>query len=222
VIELTNGGTLVLNDICELSLPLQSKILNFLTSGFITRMDAEERIPVNVRVVAVTKKDLKEKITDGSFREDLFYRLSTVFMGVPALRKRNNDVKILAEYFLNENKSDLKFLTSNAVSKLLNYGWPGNILELKNIMERTYALTDGKYVEDIDLPESIEEEVVSSPSQEESFMEVTLFELEKRHICHTLEHLKGNKTRAAKSLGITVKTLYNKLHSYGLIKPKSI
>jgi Nif-specific regulatory protein len=220
MIELTNAGTLVLNDIDELSLPLQSKILNFLTTGVITRMDAEERIPVNVRIVAVTKKDLKELITAGKFREDLFYRLSTVSMAVPSMRERNSDIKILAEHFLNENKSELKFLTSNAIAKLLNYSWPGNVLELKNIMERTYALTEGKYVEDIDLPEGQVEEI-AQPIQEEAFKETTLFDLEKRHICKTLEHLKGNKTRAAKSLGITVKTLYNKLHSYGLIKPKS-
>jgi Nif-specific regulatory protein len=183
-------------------------------------MDAEERIPVNVRIVAVTKKDLKELITAGKFREDLFYRLSTVSMAVPSMRERNSDIKILAEHFLNENKSELKFLTSNAIAKLLNYSWPGNVLELKNIMERTYALTEGKYVEDIDLPEGQVEEI-AQPIQEEAFKETTLFDLEKRHICKTLEHLKGNKTRAAKSLGITVKTLYNKLHSYGLIKPKS-
>jgi Nif-specific regulatory protein len=123
---------------------------------------------------------------------------------------------------MNQGKAqeDYKILTSKAVEKLVNYRWPGNIQELRNVMERTYILADDRYVDEHHLP-NLAVEVMEEEAPQEDFSEMTLHELEKLHIIRTLEHLGGNKTRAAKTLGITVKTLYNKLHSYGLVQSKS-
>jgi len=126
----------------------------------------------------------------------------------------------MAEFFLNHGKAEKKVLTSAALEKLTSYFWPGNAHELKNIMERTYILTDGQYIEASHLPEFAQEVKVEVVEVKPSFQEYTLFDLEKKHIIDTLDHLAGNKTRAAKALGITVKTLYNKLHSYGLIEAR--
>jgi Nif-specific regulatory protein len=163
------------------------------------------------------KTGIEKLIEEGKFREDLYYRLNIVNIQVTNLKDRIDDIKILAEHFLNSgrNSTDTKILTGYAVKKLSEYNWPGNIQELKNIMERTFVLSDDRFIDEQHLPE-----LTMSEQEEEQavieFKEMTLYELEKEHIIRTLDHLKGNKTRAAKSLGITVKTLYNKLHSYGI------
>jgi Nif-specific regulatory protein len=132
-------------------------------------------------------------------------------------------MKLLASFFLNSNRdeSEKKVITNAAIDALCSYNWPGNLQELKSIMERTYILSDGKYIDIADLPSLKSSTIVEEVEEEINFEEVSLFELEKKHICLTLDHLAGNKTRAAKSLGITVKTLYNKLHNYGLVATKS-
>jgi Nif-specific regulatory protein len=180
-------------------------------------VDTEEKIALNVRMIATSKVSLKQMVESGSFKEDLYYRLNTVALRIPSLRERHDDIKVMAELFLNNGKSEKKILTSGAIEKLTSYFWPGNGHELKNIMERTYILTDGQYIEASHLPEFAQEVKVEKVEVKPSYQEFTLFDLEKKHIIDTLDHLSGNKTRAAKALGITVKTLYNKLHSYGLI-----
>ncbi len=217
-----NGGTIIIDDIASTTLNIQSKILRTLLSGEITTSDTEQKIALNVRFIVTSKVSLKDQVEKGSFREDLFYRLNTIAFRVPSLKERHEDIKVLAEFFLNSGKSESKVLTSGAIEKLSNYFWPGNAHELKNIMERTYILTDGQYIEASHLPEftqEVKEEVVIAPVK---YTEATLFDLEKKHIIDTLDHLAGNKTRAAKALGITVKTLYNKLHSYGLIEVRDL
>ncbi len=212
-----NGGTLIIDDISSSSLNIQSKILRALTSGEIITIDNEQKISLNVRFIVINKSPLKDLAESGKFKEDLFYRLNTISFRIPSLKERRDDIKVLAEYFLNYGKQNPKILTSGAIEKLSQYFWPGNAHELKNIMERTYILTDGQYIENNNLPDfsqEIIEEIIESPAK---FIEATLFDLEKKHIIDTLDYLSGNKTRAAKALGITVKTLYNKLHSYGLI-----
>src|SRR5690606_9276712 len=143
-------------------------------------------------------------------------------INMPNLKERADDIKILSEHFLNHGKSseDNKMLTSKAIEKLAAYSWPGNIRELRNIMERTYILTEDRYIDEHHLPELQSEEKIVEEEQVD-YSEMTLHDLEKLHIVRTLEHLSGNKTRAAKALGITVKTLYNKLHSYGLVQAKT-
>jgi Nif-specific regulatory protein len=183
-------------------------------------VDTDEKISLNIRIIATSKVCLKNLVTEGKFKEELYYRLNTVGLMIPALRHRQDDVKVMAEYFLNSGKSQAKVLTSGAIEKLTSYFWPGNAHELKNIMERTYILTDGQYIEAGHLPEFPQEIKVEKVEAPAKYVEFTLFDLEKKHIIDTLGHLSGNKTRAAKALGITVKTLYNKLHSYGLIEAR--
>lgn len=215
-----NGGTLIIDDIGSTTLNIQSKILRALVSGEMITVDTEEKISLNVRLIATSKVSLKEKVEAGTFKEDLFYRLNTISFRIPSLRERQDDIKVLAEHFLNLGKTESKVLTSGAIEKLAGYFWPGNAHELKNVMERTYILTDGQYIEASHLPEFAQEVKVEVAPVQVKFSESTLFDLEKKHIIDTLGYLNGNKTRAAKALGITVKTLYNKLHSYGLIEAR--
>lgn len=215
-----NGGTLIIDDIGSASQAIQVKLLRALVAGEMTAVDTEEKISLNVRMIASSKVSLKDMVDAGSFKEELFYRLNTVAFKIPSLRDRQEDIKAMAEFFLNQNKSEAKILTSGAIEKLTSYFWPGNAHELKNIMERTYILTDGQYIEASHLPEFAQEVKVEKVETPVKYVDFTLFDLEKKHIIDTLDHLSGNKTRAAKALGITVKTLYNKLHSYGLIEAR--
>lgn len=218
ILELANGGTIVLDSVDELPLGVQAKLLRAMISGEIYNVDGHIPKSVNVRVISTSRISLESKVEDGTFREDLLYRLNIISVEMPNLEKRQDDIKILSEYFLNSGKSqeNSKILTNGAIEKLTNYNWPGNVQELRNIMERTYILCEDKYIEDRHLPEFVKE-VTQEVVQTEIYTEMTLHDLEKVHICKTLDHLGGNKTRAAKLLGITVKTLYNKLHSYGLV-----
>lgn len=215
-----NGGTLIIDDIANTTAHIQTKLLRALVAGEMIAVDNEEKIALNVRMIATSKVELKKLVEEGKFKEELFYRLNTVALRIPSLRDRQEDVKVMAEFFLNHGKSQAKILTSGAIEKLTSYFWPGNAHELKNIMERTYILTDGQYIEAAHLPEFAVEVKVEKVEAPVKYVEFTLFDLEKKHIIDTLDHLNGNKTRAAKALGITVKTLYNKLHSYGLIEAR--
>lgn len=215
-----NGGTLIIDDIGSTTHHIQTKLLRALVSGEMITVDTEEKIPLNVRMIASSKVSLKSLVDTGAFKEDLFYRLNTLALKIPSLKERQEDIKVMAEFFLNHGKSQAKILTSGAIEKLVSYFWPGNAHELKNIMERTFILTDGQYIEASHLPEFAVEVKVEKVEAVVKYQEFTLFDLEKKHIIDTLDHLSGNKTRAAKALGITVKTLYNKLHSYGMIEAR--
>ena len=215
-----NGGTLIIDDIANTTPHIQTKILRALVGGEMMTVDTDQKIALNVRIIATSKTCLKKLVEEGKFKEELFYRLNTVALRIPSLRERQDDVKVMAEFFLNHGKSQPKVLTSGSIEKLTSYFWPGNAHELKNIMERTYILTDGQYIEASHLPEFAQEVKVEKVEAKVEYIEFTLFDLEKKHIIDTLGHLNGNKTRAAKALGITVKTLYNKLHSYGMIEAR--
>src|SRR5690554_4240092 len=217
-----NGGTLIMDDIGSISALIQTKLLRAIVSGEMTTVDTDEKISLNVRIIATSKTSLREQVEAGNFKEDLFYRLNTIALNVPSLRERSEDIKVMAEFFLNNGKSEAKIFTSAAIEKLNSYLWPGNAHELKNVMERTYILSEGQYIEASDLPDFPREEKVEVVEAPVKFTESTLYDLEKKHIIDTLDHLNGNKTRAAKALGITVKTLYNKLHSYGLIEAREV
>jgi Nif-specific regulatory protein len=191
-----------------------------MVAGEMNTVDTDEKIALNIRIVATSKISLKKLVEEGKFKEELFYRLNTIALRIPSLRERQDDVKVMSEFFLNLGKSQPKVLTSGAIEKLTSYFWPGSAHELKNVMERTYILTDGQYIEASHLPDFAQEVKVEVVVAAVKYVEFTLFDLEKKHIVDTLGHLNGNKTRAAKALGITVKTLYNKLHSYGMIEAR--
>jgi DNA-binding NtrC family response regulator len=216
--ERANGGTIVLDSLQFLTMNLQTKILRAMITGEILVSDTMDIKPINVRIISISKQPLNHLVKEGKFREDLIYRLSLMSIEVPSLKNRGDDIKLLAEHFLNKSihSQKAKMLTSAALEKLNSYQWPGNIQELRSVMERISLLVDDLYIDVTHLPDLVnikECEVV----QEKKFEEMTLHDLEKIHICRTLDFLGGNKTKAAKSLGITVKTLYNKLHSYGLV-----
>jgi DNA-binding NtrC family response regulator len=215
-----NGGTLIIDDIGHTTPHIQTKILRAMVAGEMNTVDTDEKIALNIRIVATSKISLKKLVEEGKFKEELFYRLNTIALRIPSLRERQDDVKVMSEFFLNLGKSQPKVLTSGAIEKLSSYFWPGNAHELKNVMERTYILTDGQYIEASHLPDFAQEVKVEVVVAAVKYVEFTLFDLEKKHIVDTLGHLNGNKTRAAKALGITVKTLYNKLHSYGMIEAR--
>lgn len=217
-----NGGTLIMDDIGSVSALIQTKLLRSIVSGEMTTVDTDEKISLNVRIIATSKTSLRSEVEAGNFKEDLFYRLNTIALNIPTLKERSEDIKVMAEFFLNNGKSEAKILTSAAIDKLNDYFWPGNAHELKNVMERTYILSEGQYIEASELPDFPREEKVEEVVAPVKFNESTLYDLEKKHIIDTLDHLNGNKTRAAKALGITVKTLYNKLHSYGLIEAREV
>ena len=225
MIEVANGGSLILNNIHQLSLKLQSKIHMFLNEKMAFRVGGQMPFRSDVRIFAATTVDLLEKVKEGLFREELYFTLNTLTLTVPSLSERRDDVAELATYFLNLNRTqeEQKALSPTAISTLEDYNWPGNVRELQNVIERAYILSDGMVVEKNHLAESVTQvEIVEEIIDEDSykFSEMTLDELEKRHICNTLDHLSGNKTKTARMLGITVKTLYNKLHSYDMIHAK--
>jgi Nif-specific regulatory protein len=221
-LERANGGTIIFDTVENLSENMQAKLLRTILSGEIFNAGSKVSKSVNVRIITTTKKTTEQIIEEGSLREDLLYRLNLLTINMPSLSERSDDVKVLSEHFMNNGKSteDYKMLTERAVEKLKSYDWPGNIQELRNIMERTAILSEERYIDELDLPTSNSQEV-EEVIEVVDFSEISLHELEKGHIIKTLDFLNGNKTKAAKSLGITVKTLYNKLHSYGMVQSKS-
>lgn len=216
--EAANGGTLFLDEIGELSHGIQAKLLRFLQEGEVYRVGGKEPIKVDIRLISATNRELEKEVTNGNFREDLYYRINTITVSAPPLRKRKEDVPALVDHFLTTGahrylNRGLK-ISPEALEVLLKYDWPGNIRELQNVCERLQILSEGEVVAVSDLPD-----YVKTP-EEKLFIDdydptVTLHELERRYILKALNHFEGNKTQAANALGITIKTLYNKLHEYG-------
>jgi len=216
--EAANGGTLFLDEIGELPLSIQAKLLRFIQEGEMFRVGGKDPIKVDIRLVCATNRELDQEVVRGNFREDLFYRINTIVVSAPPLRRRKEDIPMLVNYFLGSSTSAFinrgKTIDEEAMKILLKYDWPGNIRELQNVCERLQILSEGHMIMVNDLPDSIrnpelvDESLDFDPS-------VPLYELEKRYILKALLHYGGNKTQAAQGLGITIKTLYNKLHEYG-------
>lgn len=225
-LELSNGGTVVLKNIEKMSLTVQARLAQFIKDGVAIRMNSVSPFRSSVRFIATTNISLLEKIENGSFSDSLYYALNTIELVIPALNQRTDDIEVLANHFLNRNKANdqMKSIAPSALRALCEYSWKNNVRELQNMMERAYILAEGMIIDETHLPEQIFEAKEVEVEQEEvetyKFVEMTLTDLEKHHICKTLEFLGGNKTKTAKVLGITVKTLYNKLHSYGMIDLK--
>jgi len=231
-----DGGTIFLDEIAELSPALQAKLLRVLQEGEIRPLGATRSQKVDVRVVAATNKDLEENLANGTFRQDLFYRLNTVHIHLPALRDRADDVLPLAEHFLTSSAAragkDVRAFHEAAKKALLGYGWPGNVRELENVVERAVALCEGPLVRVDDLPpltfaaRAVDrrpvETVGAAPAadtEQDALAAaldrgLTLAELERDYIMKVLGAEGGNKTRAAQRLGLDRKTLYRKLEEY--------
>lgn len=223
--ENSHGGTLFLKNVDRLPVQLQGKLAHFLKEKAGLRVGGHTPFRSDARIVCSSSRDLRLLVQEGCFREDLMYTLATMIIDVPSLRERGEDIEIIAQYYLNlgRERSNQKTLAPGAVKSLLEYNWPGNIRELMNVVERAYILGEGMIVEKCHLAECVVDKRDESASEQDdlmNFAEMTLADLERRHITNTLDHLGGNKTKTAKVLGITVKTLYNKLHSYGMIDVK--
>jgi len=221
--RLAHGGSIFMDEASEMSVAMQAKLLRVLQEKEIQRVGGEEVLKVDVRVMAATNKDLKNEIEAGGFREDLYYRLNVVTLAVPALRERREDIPLLAQHFLetfaNKNRKKIKGFTPQAMDRLVRYDWPGNVRELMNAVERGVILSRDEYIAEKDFPVSVSEaDVPESELPRESVpADLPLEEVEKVTILNTLESAGGNKSEAARRLGITRRTLHKKLKKYGVM-----
>jgi DNA-binding NtrC family response regulator len=216
--EEANGGTLLLDEIAEMPAALQVKLLRALQSGEIRRLGATQATTIDVRVIAATNRDLAAMIADGSFREDLFYRLNVIEVRLPPLRERREDIPALAEHFMARAAGKLGRevrLSAEAVERLLRYPWPGNVRELENAIERAAILARGETVTPDDLPPHVAAALTLGPSPGLP-RQTTLAHAERSHILTTLERVGRNQSAAAEALGIGRTTLWRKLKEYGL------
>lgn len=216
--ELADGGTLLLDEIGEISLAMQAKLLRVLQESEFERVGGTKTLKVNVRVIATTNRNLKEETEKGNFREDLYYRLNVFPLHLPPLRERENDVIEIAESLLNKQSEKigkaLEF-SDDAKKCIWQYDWPGNIRELENVIERMAILCDGPVMTSDDLPEDVVNPPVSVKHQETDQTDLLdLKEIEKQTISKALSKTQGNRTRAAELLGFSVRTLRNKLKEH--------
>lgn len=223
--ERANGGTLFLDEITEMPLDMQVRLLRVLESGRFSRIGADQEIATDVRVIAATNRDLRSAVAAGKLREDLMYRLCVIPVSVPPLRDRDGDALLLAAMFLahlNEANGTTKTLTAEAREQIASYHWPGNVRELKNVIHRSYVMSDDDVSVDLGsdlvIPAhgvpAVRTEVATG--NEVTIQVGTSLDLAERAlILATLRSLDGSKSKAAQVLGISLKTLYNRLHAYG-------
>ncbi len=211
--EFANGGTLFLDEIGEMSANIQVHLLRVLEEKEFTRVGGNEPIKVDVRVISATNKDLRKAIEKQKFREDLYYRLNVVNIELPPLRERKEDIPLLAEHFLNkftsENRKEITGFSSDAMEFLLNYDWPGNVRELENAIERAVILARDSLITIDDLPQENLSLAYSTTTRK------NLKEVEKEHILNILRETGDNYSEAARILGVSRMTLYNKAKEYG-------
>jgi transcriptional regulator with PAS, ATPase and Fis domain len=218
--ELANGGTLFLDEIGELPFQAQVKFLRVLQEKQVYKIGSEKSINVDVRIIAATNKNLSDEVKNGSFREDLFYRLNVVNIEIPPLRERKDDIPSLAEFFMtqfsNEYNKKLKYFDPIAVKYLLEYKWKGNVRELRNVIERSVLIAHEE--EEFLMTEYLPKEItgISYNGLVEEKIERKLSDYEKMIIMSTLNRFNGNKTMTAKVLGIKRQTLYNKIKEYNI------
>jgi transcriptional regulator with PAS, ATPase and Fis domain len=221
--QAANGGTIFLDEIGELPLEMQAKLLRVLQEKEVRPVGSNDRVKVDVRVVAATNRDLEAAYMNGTFRKDLYFRLNVVTMNLPSLRERKSDIPSLVQYFLEKMSPNAPMtVTPSAMKALLGYSWPGNVRELQNCIERAVALGNRTSVEIDDLPPALRE---ASGVQPEPLAVVPiatptstdLEEMERLTIQRVFEQVKGDKTAAGKMLGISRATLYRKIKRYGIV-----
>ncbi len=211
------GGTLFLDEIGETSQAMQVKLLRVLQEQELQRVGGEKTIFTDARIIAATNRDLEEEVRKGNFREDLYYRLNVVTVHVPPLRERGDDVSLLVQFFVEKfaakNRREVTGITPECLQLLTAYQWPGNVRELENAIERGVILMRGEYLTEKSLPLPIQKQ--GGQSKVAAVQGASLEEVEKNQILKTIEETGGNKSEAARRLGITRKTLQNKLQKYG-------
>ncbi len=218
--ELASGGTIFLDEIGELPPQAQAKLLRVLQDGTFERLGGTRTLRTDARVIAATNRDLEKDVKGGRFREDLYWRLKVVPIYIPPLRERKEDILPLAEFFLkrfNEKHGRKLSLSHRARAALLRYDFPGNVRELENLMERLVTLAEGPRIEIEDLPEEVRAYFSEAPS--ETSLQTIIEQAEREHIIKVLKSTDGNRTRAAELLGVSRKTLWEKMRQYGITDP---
>ena len=219
--ELADKGTLFLDEIGDISATMQVKLLRALQEKEFERVGGEKTLKVDVRIITATNQSLKELIRKGSFREDLFYRLSVIPIRLPALRERKDDIPKLIEYFinkLNQQKQQIKSVSSEAVELLKDYPWPGNIRELENLIERLHIICPENSIPGSLAAQFLGKSDLMQNNHDHLPLEDALYHFEKQMIIQAMEKAKGVKNQAAKLLGIGTSSLYYKLEKFGLLK----
>jgi len=218
-----DGGTIFFDEVAEMPLSVQVKLLRALQSGEIRRVGAKESIRVDIRVLAATNRDVKRALAEGTFRDDLYYRLNVFHIEIPPLRERREDIPLLANYFREKFARELKKpvtgFSEDARTYLMRHDYPGNVRELENAVERAVTLAEGHEISAADLPPAIRESRIPLLGRGAAFPyseSLTLAQLEAEHIRRVLVHTAGNTTKAAKGLGISRSTLWRKMREYGL------
>jgi two-component system, NtrC family, response regulator AtoC len=218
--ERAHGGTLFLDEITEMPLPLQVKLLRVLETGTFMRVGSTTPQETDVRVIAATNRDPLRAIAAGALREDLYYRLNVFPLHMPPLRERSGEIALLASHFLQQigqREGEFKRATPAALERLARYRWPGNVRELRNVLQRAYVMTSGPEIGEQWLPI----DTSAAPARPAGMLEVEigtpLAAIERQVILATLEHFGQHKERTAAALGVSLKTLYNRLKEYGLL-----
>lgn len=223
--EQADGGTLFLDEIGEIDATVQVKLLRFLGERTFERVGSNKTLTADVRLLAATNKPLAELVAQGKFREDLYFRLRVVEITLPPLRARREDIPLLAHAFMREfaqeNAKPVKEITPEAMDALMNYSWPGNVRELRTAMERAVVLCRGERITVRDLPAEVRQQTAPALAASASkavlpVADLSVKEAEKQLIIRALEECGGNRTEAAKRLGISRRTLHRKLHVYHL------
>jgi DNA-binding NtrC family response regulator len=214
--EEAQGGTVFLDEIGELTLSVQMKLLKVLEQKTLRRLGGTREIPLDVRIVTATHRDLEKEVKEGRFRADLYYRLNVIPLTIPALRHRPNDIVQLANFFLQEScrafNKKISLLSDDILELLKNHQWPGNVRELKHVIERMVVTAKGNNLTTKDLPKDIRESKLPAPTEGRKALHKVESEME--NIKRALLETKNNKSHAAKLLGITRKTLFNKIKKY--------
>ena len=218
LLAIAEGGTVFLDEVGELPVDLQAKMLRALQEKEIRPVGSTKRVPINVRILAATNKDLDHAVTEGSFRRDLYFRLNVLTLRIPPLRERRQDIPLLATHVLErlaQASGACRELSDDAMKILLGYDWPGNVRELENCLERCCAMTSGPVIHTVDLPSSLTGAPIQLTSAAAETRILPMTEIEKQAILSAIAQLNGDKLMAAKLLGIGKTTLYRKLKEYG-------
>jgi two-component system response regulator PilR (NtrC family) len=222
--EIADGGSLFLDEICEMPVNLQVKLLRVLENGTFRRVGGTADIKVDVRIISATNKDLKEEIGSGRFREDLYYRLNVVPIDIPPLRERKDDIPLLVDHFFRKSSGKPKRVSPEAMRLLMDYPWKGNVRELENVIERIAVLTDKEEITPTDLPH----EVIYMPAYSRELKEIPelteegidferlIEDIEKKYLLRALEKANGVKTEAAKLLQLSFRSFRHRLQKYGI------
>ncbi|MDP2754018.1 MAG: sigma-54 dependent transcriptional regulator [Nitrospirota bacterium] len=213
--EIADGGSVFLDEIGEMPISLQAKLLRVIENGTFRRVGGTTDIKVDVRVISATNKDIKEEVTSGRFREDLFYRLNVVPVNIPPLRDRKEDIPLLVDHFLKKASNHTKRITPEAMRILIEYPWKGNVRELENIIERTVLLTDKEDITPAELPSELTGEI-SELTDKGINIDKIIEDIEKRYLLQALEKAGGVKTEAAKLLNLSFRSFRHRLHKYNI------